>query len=151
MIVRNFILIMLATLCFSIIFNIRGKNIFFTALGGGITWIFYSTMMNMLNVDIYSIFAAAMAAGIYSEIMARVLKTPVTVFVICSIIPLVPGGAMYQTMLHTVQGNVADSLTLGIHTLAIAGTIAIGVFVITSSFRLAALINKNINLKKLNS
>lgn len=148
MIVRNFLLIMVATLCFSILFNIRGKNIFFAALGGGITWVFYSTSLSILNVDIYSIFIASMAAGIYSEIMARVLKSPVTVFIICSIIPLVPGGGMYHTMLQTVQGNVAASVNLGIHTLSIAGAIAIGVFVITSAFRMSALINKKINLKK---
>jgi len=148
MIVRNFLLIMVATLCFSILFNIKGKNIFFAALGGGITWIFYSCSLSTFNVDIYSIFIASIAAGIYSEIMARVLKSPVTVFIICSIIPLVPGVAMYNTMLETVQGNVTTSVNLGIHTLAIAGTIAIGIFVITSSFRLSALINKKINLKK---
>jgi len=144
MFVRNLVLIMVATFCFSILFNIRGKNIFFTALGGGITWIFYSTSINLIQADIYAVFIAAIAAGIYSETMARVLKAPVTVFVICAIIPLVPGGAMYQTMLQTVQGNVSQSVSLGIHTLAIAGTIAIGIFVITSSFRLAALINKKI-------
>ena len=132
----------MATFCFSILFNIRGKNIFFTALGGGITWVFYSTFLNLIKVDIYAIFIAAMAAGVFSEVMARILKAPVTVFVICAIIPLVPGGAMYQTMLQTVQGNVSQSVSLGIHTIAIAGTIAIGIFVITSSFRLAALINK---------
>ena len=139
---RNTLLIMMATFCFSILFNIRGKNIFFTALGGGITWVFYSTFLNLIKVDIYAIFIAAMAAGVFSEVMARILKAPVTVFVICAIIPLVPGGAMYQTMLQTVQGNVSQSVSLGIHTIAIAGTIAIGIFVITSSFRLAALINK---------
>ena len=142
MLLQNTILIMLATFCFSILFNIRGKNIFFTALGGGITWVFYSTFLNLLQVDIYAVFIAAMAAGVFSEVMARVLKAPVTVFVICAIIPLVPGGAMYQTMLQAVLGNVSQSVNLGIHTIAIAGTIAIGIFVITSSFRLAALINK---------
>lgn len=148
MIVVNFFLIMVATFCFSILFNIRGKKIFFTAFGGGITWLVYSISLNQLNFGIYSVLAASMAAGIYSEIMARVIKAPVTAFIICAIIPLVPGGAMYHTMFQTVQGNLEKSLSMGVQTLAIAAYIAVGVFLITSLFRLSAIIKKRFLIKK---
>ncbi len=149
MIFREFLLIMAATFCFSILCNIRGKNICFAALGGGITWIFYSYSTNQLHMGIYSVLAASMAAGIYSEIMARTLKAPVTAFVICAIIPLVPGGGMYHTMLQTVQGNVDASAALGLQTLATAAYIAVGVFVITSFFRMSAIVKKKLNLRTL--
>lgn len=148
MLFRDLLLIMTATFCFSIITNIQGKNKYFAALGGGIAWFFYSISINQLNFGIYSVLVASMAAGIYSEIMARVLKAPVTAFVICSIIPLVPGGAMYNTMFQAVEGNVEASISLGIQAIATAVYIAVGVFLITSSFRLFAIIKKKLEIKK---
>jgi len=123
----------IATLSFSILANIRGKNLIFASLGGGFTWFIYLLTTNYIHTSyILCFFIASIFAAIYSEIMARILKTPVTTFVISAIIPLVPGGGMYYTMSESVQGNIDKSLNLGIQTLAIAGTIAIGVFLVSS-------------------
>lgn len=124
---------LIATLCFGVIFNIKGKNLIFSALGGGLSWFFYlltSSYLHMSNLT--SFFIASLIASMYSEIMARILKTPVTTFVICAIIPLVPGGGMYNTMFQSIQGNLKESLTLGLQTLFIAGTVAVGVFLVSS-------------------
>lgn len=139
---------LIATLCFSVIFNIRGKNLIFAALGGGFSWYIYLlTSSHLSEHSILPFFISSVAASVYSEIMARVLKTPVTTFVICGIIPLVPGGGMYNTMLQSIQGNLNGSLTLGLQTLSIAGTIAIGVFFVSSTSRLLFLVRRNLKLK----
>ena len=68
-----------------------------------------------------------------SELLARRMKTPVTTFLICALIPLVPGGGMYYTMLAIIQGNTMNALEIGIHTLGCAGALALGI-ALTSAF-----------------
>lgn len=124
---------LIATFCFSVLANIRGKNLIFASLGGGFTWLIYLLTSSHSSIpNIFCFFIASIFAAAYSEIMARVLRAPVTTFVISAIIPLVPGSGMYYTMFESVQGNVTTSLNLGIQTLTIAGTIAIGVFFVST-------------------
>ena len=131
--ILNTIYTLIATFSFSILANIRGKNLFFASLGGGITWFIYLLTTSHTHIpNTFCFFIASIFAATYSEIMARVLRTPVTTLVISAIIPLVPGSGMYYTMFESVQGNVNASLNLGIQTLAIAGTIAVGVFFVSS-------------------
>lgn len=127
---------MLATLGFTIIFNIRGKNILFAALGGGIAWFSY-LFFQKINFSITAAnFMASIIIAIYSEVMARVNKAPVTVYVICSLIPLVPGGGMYYTMFESITGSLDKALKLGVETLSSAGALATGVLLISSISRL---------------
>jgi uncharacterized membrane protein YjjB (DUF3815 family) len=82
--------------------------------------------------EVFSLFLAAMIVSIYSEIMARLYKSPVTIFIICGIIPLVPGGLMYFATLEAVKGNLELSMSKGIQTLFSAGAIAIGIVFVSS-------------------
>lgn len=126
----------LATLNFAIIFNIRGKNVFFAALGGGLGWYIYLVCLDFKFADVSSFFISSIIVSIYSEVLARVFKTPVTTFIICAILPLVPGAGMYYTMLETIHGNINKSLSTGLNTIIVAGTIAIGVVLVSSIIRL---------------
>lgn len=136
---------LIATFCFGILFNIRGKNLIFASIGGGLSWFLYSFSLSVIHIpNMFCFFMASVLAAAYSEIMARILKAPVTTFVICAIIPLVPGGGMYNTMLESVQGNINNSLTLGLQTLYIAGTIAVGVFFVSSITKILVLFNRKI-------
>ena len=126
----------LATLGFGIIFNIKGKKLFFASLGGASGWVFYSLSLKFNFSELSSLFISAIFFSSYCEIFARILKTPVTTLVICSLIPLVPGGGMYYTMLEAVNGNVSSSLDLGLNTLASAGTLALGIIFVSTITKL---------------
>ncbi|WP_139904405.1 threonine/serine exporter family protein [Clostridium thermarum] len=126
----------MASLGFAIIFNIKGKNIIYASLGGGLGWLIYIFCQEFNFSTTASMFMASLAIGTYSEIMARVIKAPVTVFVVCALIPLVPGGGMYYTMLESITGNVDTALKLGIDTLSNAGALAVGVLLTSSISRL---------------
>lgn len=131
----------IATLCFGVLSNIRGKNLFFASLGGSLCWfVFLYTTNSFHNSSLLCFFIASVFTAAYSEVMARVLKAPVTTFVISGIIPLVPGSGMYETMLKAVQGTLTESLSIGLNTLFIAGTIAVSVFFVTSSARVIVLL-----------
>lgn len=139
----------IATLAFSVLFNIKGKNTWLAALGGGLSWLFYILALKYTVSQPLAFFYASVAVAVYSEIMARVRKCPVTIFIICGILPLVPGGGMYYTMLASVEGNVTKSLNTGLSTLTIAGAIAVGVILVSSLTRLITFYyNKKSNCAK---
>jgi uncharacterized membrane protein YjjB (DUF3815 family) len=52
------------------------------------------------------------------------------------IIPLVPGGGMYETMLYSVWGNRAAASAAGFSTLSAAFAIAVALALVSSFFRL---------------
>lgn len=127
---------LIASLCFAIIYNVKGKNIFWAGIGGGISWLVYLLMNNINNSNIFALFLGAVAVSIYSEIMARVRKAPVTTFIICGIIPLVPGNGMYYTMYETIIGNISNATVYGVQTLGAAGAIAIAIAMVSSMSKL---------------
>lgn len=131
----------IATLGFGILFNVRDKNLLFASLGGALGWFAYLISMNMNNSVMMSTFIASLVISIYAEIFSRVLKNPVTLFLICALIPLAPGSGMYYTILAAVQGDIIQSLNKGIETLSIAGLIALGIITVSTLSRLIQRIN----------
>lgn len=127
---------LLATLGFGILFNIRGKNLFYAALGGALGWFVYSLLIHNNFTSTSSLFISSVIFSIYSEVLARKEKTPVTTFVICALIPLVPGSGMYYTMLEAITGQASEALQLAITTLSNAGALALGVIFVSSITRL---------------
>lgn len=39
---------LIASLGFGVIFNIRGKNLFFATIGGGLSWLSYLLLKNLM-------------------------------------------------------------------------------------------------------
>ena len=77
-------------------------------------------------------FIASICFSLYSEILARTAHTPVTTFIICALIPLVPGGGMYRTMLAAIQGDIMKALTMGLDTITIAGALVLGILLVST-------------------
>lgn len=126
----------IASLGFGILFNIRGKNLFFAALGGCISWFIYLILKTNGQSEIYSLFISSIVFSMYSEICAKILKTPVTTIIICALIPLVPGAGMYYTMYEIINGNSSKALELGLRAIGNAGTLALGIIFVSTITRL---------------
>lgn len=143
----------MSSLGFGILFNVRGKDLFFASVGGGIGWLFYTQILSLTGSEVIALFIGTISLSIHSEICARIFKNPVTLYLICALIPLVPGSGMYYTIFEAVKGDYNTSLTKGIQTLLNAGSIAVAaMFVSTVSRVITALSAKNKrrrNLKKL--
>lgn len=133
---------LLASLGFGVLFNIKGKNLIFASIGGFLTWYIYLLVLKIGGSNTLGLFTASFAAGLYSEILARMLKSPVTIFSICSIIPLVPGGGMYYTMLESIQGNINKFLSTGLDTLSSAGAIAVGILLASSLTKVVLIVKR---------
>lgn len=134
--VESSIYAFIATVGFGVLFNIRGKNLFIASLGAGISWFCYLATMKLSTSTFLAYFLASITAGVFSEVMARMLKTPATTFVICGIIPLVPGSGMYYSMYEIIKGNTTNALNLSLETLSIAGAIALGILFATSMIKI---------------
>ena len=99
-----------ASLGFGVLFNIQGNKLLLAGIGGSIGGGVYSFILYQGYSEMIAMFFASIAFSLYSEVIARVIKTPVTVFIICALIPLVPGGGMYRTMLQAIQGHAFEAL-----------------------------------------
>lgn len=127
----------LGSLSFAMFFGVRSCKLWFSLLGGALNWGLYLLAMKKMGLPATMAYALGAAAGtLYAEILARIVKTPVTVFVITSVIPMVPGGSLYYTMLGLLQGDKATFVDRGLYTLSAAGAMALGIFAATMLFRL---------------
>lgn len=126
------LLAFVSSLGFGILFNIKGKNLFFAALGGALSWFAYKILKYNDSGETISLFLSAITFSIYSEICARVLKTPVTTTIICALIPLVPGAGMYYTMYEIILGHSSKAVELGLSTIASAGSLALGIILVST-------------------
>lgn len=121
---------------FVILFNIHGKGGFFCALGGALTWALYR-IGTLTPIDsLVSFFFAAVFASVYAEVTARIRKCPAIAYLVISILPLLPGAGVYRTTVAIMAGNLQGFSTSAIDTVAIAGSIAVGILIVSTLARL---------------
>ncbi|MEG0137102.1 MAG: threonine/serine exporter family protein, partial [Cetobacterium sp.] len=85
------------TASFAILFNVRGKLIVYSGIGGAISWFFYLLFTEKGYSYSTCYLLATAATAFYSEIMAKKLKTTVPTLLIAALIPMAPGGGVYYT------------------------------------------------------
>ena len=124
------------TFGFGILFHIRGKKLLLATLAGVLGWAAYHGAGAFgLSEGLRYLVAAAAVTG-YSEIFARVEKTPTTTFLAPGVIPLVPGGGLYYSMNYAMKEEWPLFAETALHTLELAAFIAIGIIVVTSIARI---------------
>ncbi len=131
-ILTNFIYSTLATIGFSVFLHIPTSSLIPAGLSGGIGWTLFIVLDNASYNPIFSNFLASFVVSLFSEILARKLKQPATLFVIPGVIPLVPGLGMYNTMLYLVQGNFDLAISTGANVIFVGAAISLGVLIVTS-------------------
>jgi uncharacterized membrane protein YjjP (DUF1212 family) len=124
---------------FSIIFNIHGPGGLLCALGGVLVWAIYLLIQHFGGSDLFAYFWATVFASGYAEVMARVRKYPAISYLVVSIFPLIPGASVYYTMTHAVRGDMESFASQGMHTIAIAGVMAVGILLVSTGFRIWSL------------
>lgn len=123
----------IGSLGFAILFNIRGKKLIASSIGGFLSWTMFVLLDFLISSEPIRYFLVSVIISVYAEIMARILKTPVTTFLLTSLIPLIPGGSFYNTMVSAFSGISEDFFDKAIYTLSLAIALALGI-VITSAF-----------------
>src|SRR5690554_2310149 len=90
----------IAAASFGIMFNIRGASLIYAGINGGLGFFIYSIATANGHDSHIGMLAASIAISISAEILARKLKTPASVFLVPALIPVVPGGALFQFALN---------------------------------------------------
>jgi uncharacterized membrane protein YjjB (DUF3815 family) len=119
----------------AILFNIERKNLVWAGLCGAAGWTTYKLALNYTDSGIFAVFLAAIVISLLSEIMARIFKTPSTVFYIPSLFPIVPGIAAYNTVLYIIDNKINEAAQKALETLGSAGAIAFGILMVSTIFR----------------
>jgi len=125
-----------ATAGFAFLFGLGRKDATLAALGAAIGWAVYILAGALSDTASGALFAASVAVGLWSEAVALLRRRPATVYMIAGVIPLVPGGGMYYTMLASNEGNSWKAVELGLQTFSAAFAIAIGMAVASAAARL---------------
>lgn len=121
-----------ATIAFAIIFHTPKKEWIAAGITGGIGWLMYLVAMHFGCGVVAASFFATVALTWLSRIFAIARKTPVTVYLICGIFPLVPGAGIYYTGYHFFMSDNAQALHKGLETIKIAIAIALGIGIVLS-------------------
>ena len=91
---------------FTLVFNIHGPGKLIAGCGGALGWLVYL----LGGKTILAGFFAAMAISLFSEIMARIRRCPVTGYQLVALLPLVPGGGIYYAMSYCLAGDTGQFL-----------------------------------------
>lgn len=132
---------------FAILFYISPKKIPLAAVGAALTVTIYLILYEVVFADGGEFFPnliAALVGAIYCEVVARVSKTPVPVYLTPAIFTLAPGRLLYYSMSHLVNASYDGAAEYALLTvqaaLGIAGGVigasVVGIFLRTGTARL---------------
>lgn len=110
---------LLGAVGFALLFCIDLRHLPFAAAGGMLAQAAYMLVAYAGGSALAACLVAAAVATIFSEICAKRRKTPATVFLLPSLIPLVPGSSLYYTMSSLINGDYAGSAGFAIRTASV--------------------------------
>jgi len=113
----------IGSLGFALLFNIKKERILYASIGG-ISFYYWN------DIFISNMIASILGTA-YSELLARIHKAPTTVFLLPSIVPLVPGGSLYYSMSYALAGNKIKFDFYALNTLKTSLGIAVGIIVVS--------------------
>ena len=125
--VAQFFLAAAGTLSFAILFACPRRLLPYCALVGGVGWLVYELAVLLGADSTTASLLAVIPLTLLARIFAVALKTPVTIFLLTGIFPLVPGAGIYYTAYYFIQGSNELALANGISTFKIAVALAVGI------------------------
>lgn len=123
----EFIVSMLATVAFAIVFSAPRKELFYCGISGALGWIFYSIISTILGAPTLGNVVGSFVLTVFSRTLAAKRKNPVTVYLISGIFPLVPGAGIYYTSYYLIMNDMAHFSQYGLETIKTAGAIVMGI------------------------
>lgn len=125
-----------AVVTIAVLNGVPKKYLLYSGTVGAAGWAVYLLMQYMEINEAVAMFLATLVVAIVSHVYARLLKAPVTLFLVCGILPLVPGVAMYRVVYYLL---ISDTVTAGhyaVTTASVTGAIALAVFFVDTVFKL---------------
>lgn len=136
----------LAAAAFGIIFNAPKSSLIQSGFVGMLGWIIY-ILFTMNGADaVNATLIASFVIAVASQVFAKLYRTPIIIFIVAGIIPLVPGGMAYDAMRNFVENDYNIALALAAKAFLISGAIAMGIVfseVVNQLIRKTAIIRKS--------
>lgn len=132
-----------AVYMFTMLLDIPKQFAHYSGTIGAVGWFVYFTRHGQGYSPMMAAFASTLVIALFSHILARVKKAPVTVFLVAGILPLVPGAQIYRCVFNLIQNDFDVSNFYLIEALQIAGAIAMAVFIMDSIFKLVQAYSEN--------
>ncbi|NGM83410.1 threonine/serine exporter [Paenibacillus sp. 7124] len=115
----------IASATFCILFNTPKRMLFQCGLAGMLGWMVF-LLLDPEWKSVVATFFATVVVGAVSQIFARSFKTPVIIFSVGGIIPLVPGGLAYDAMRRFIEDDYNTALQAAVQAFLLSGAIATG-------------------------
>ena len=143
-----FVLALIATGAFSIIFRVPIRRIPVCMVIGALGFIAYEISLDYYSSPAIGCFFGACIVGLFSSFAARIFKDAETIFVIPGILCLVPGFRIFNTMAAILKNDYTGAAEVGVQTIMMAGAIAVGLLTIGSILRVIySMIRKTVRLR----
>lgn len=126
----------LAIYFFAYLLETPKKYAFRAGLTGAVGGLVYNLGIKADAGEVLASFLSALAVSLLAQLLARIFKTPVTLFLIAGILPTVPGTGMYYTVHYIIEGDSAMTAYYLTQTLEIAGVIALAIVIADTVFGL---------------
>ena len=135
--VKQGISALLGTFGFSLLFGLKKKKLFLASVGGFMVWGVYALMNLFIPDNLFLCnFIPAIVGTLYSQLIARVIKAPATMFIFTSLVVLVPGGMLYYTMSSIILGKMTDGVRLAFDTLEVTVALALGIVAVMALIKI---------------
>lgn len=132
------------SLAYSAIYHVPVRCMLACGALGCAAWFAYQLTVSSYGSSVTACFLAACIVGIGSDILARILKEPTTIFIIPGIMPFVPGSKVYYTMVDLIGRDLEASASVGTQAIFMAGAIALGLLVSGSVIRILVTIKRKV-------
>lgn len=120
---------------FSIFFNLKKERLLYAAVLGTLSGAIYLYCDYRFPENVFlNNMIPAFIGTLLSELSARWKKAPAVIFILPSIIILIPGGSFYYTMSYLVSGNQELFQLWGSRTILAALGISVGIIVASFVF-----------------
>lgn len=130
----EFIISTISAIGFALVFSIPKKALLISGINGGIGWIIYKLALNSTGGIYFANFISAFFIASISEVLARRLRYPASIFIFPGVINLCPGETIYNTMGFFINNQSNLAITNFYKAIVIAGSLAFGILLATSLF-----------------
>ena len=126
----------IGSLCFGILFNLKGKRLLAGGLGGLLSWGLFIILSQFIASEPLNYFFVSALVAVYAEIVSKLIKTPTTPIITTALIPLIPGGSLYYTVASAFDSSFGVFSEKAFYTLKLAAALALGMIIVLAVWRL---------------
>ena len=135
--IKHFGASFITALGFAILYNIPRRTIAPAGVTGAVGWTIYFFLTTYMGTQGFvATIIASFFIAFASQIFARKLLSPVIIFTLPGLIPLVPGGMAFSMMRAFVEGEILLGFQFATNTFLTAGALALGLSINGAFFQL---------------